>query len=117
MNSSINRQRVLPLEPKPAAIITTCKKDENYIKLIKKDVDDLFQYWFGIRNWIQYRNSLEVLSRFAYYSLTTLSGLQTLGEEYTNIVLINDNQLKVPSFKVKKIHQIFSSSKFDLYFF
>ena len=92
--------RPVPLEPKPAAIITSSKKDETYIKLVKNDVDDLFQYFFGIRNWIRHRNGLAILSRFAYYSLTTLSGLQTLGEEYTNIVMIDGDQLRVPSFKV-----------------
>lgn len=92
--------RPVPLVPKPAAIITSSKKDENYIKLVKNDVDDLFQYFFGIRNWIRYRNGLTILSRFAYYSLTTLSGLQSLGEEYTNIVMIDGDQLRVPSFKV-----------------
>lgn len=91
--------RPVPLRPKPAAIITSAKKDESYIKLVKNDVDDLFQYFFGIRNWIHYRNGLTMLSRFAYYSLTTLSGLQSLGEEYTNIVMIDGEQLRVPSFK------------------
>lgn len=99
--------RASPLEPKPAAIITSNKKDESYIKLIKNDLDDLFQYYFGIRNWIKYRNSLTMLSRVAYYSLTTLSGLQTLGEEYTNVVMISDNQLKVPSFKVSVFFKFF----------
>lgn len=96
----MNQPTVEPLKPKPAAIITSAKKDEDYIKLVKNDLDDLFQYYFGIRNWIKYRNGLTVLSRFAYYSLTTLSGLQSLGEEYTNVVMIESNQLKVPSFKV-----------------
>ena len=105
MNQS---KSALPLEPKPAAIITSSKKDENYIKLIKNDLDDLFQYYFGIRNWIKYRNGLIILSKFTYFLLTTLSGLQSLGEEYTNIVMINDKQLKVPSFKVSVIYLLIS---------
>ncbi|NWI60167.1 PEX10 factor, partial [Calyptomena viridis] len=52
----------------------------------------------GARRWLEWRRELELLSDVAYFVLTTLSGYQTLGEEYVNIVQVDPTKKKVPSF-------------------
>jgi peroxin-10 len=53
----------------------------------------------GPRTWFQWKQQIDTLSDLLYYSTTTLSGLQTLGEEYVRIVQIEGDRLKVPSVK------------------
>ncbi|NWS17549.1 PEX10 factor, partial [Pachyramphus minor] len=51
----------------------------------------------GARSWLQWRREVELLSDVAYFVLTTLSGYQTLGEEYVNIIQVDPSRKKVPS--------------------
>ncbi|NXG17416.1 PEX10 factor, partial [Grallaria varia] len=51
----------------------------------------------GARPWLQWRREVELLSDVAYFVLTTLSGYQTLGEEYVSIIQVDPSQKKVPS--------------------
>ncbi|NXD10960.1 PEX10 factor, partial [Nothocercus nigrocapillus] len=52
----------------------------------------------GAKRWLEWRKEIELLSDIAYFSLTTLSGYQTLGEEYVNIVQVDPTKKRVPSF-------------------
>uniref|UniRef100_A0A8C5UCD4 RING-type E3 ubiquitin transferase n=1 Tax=Malurus cyaneus samueli TaxID=2593467 RepID=A0A8C5UCD4_9PASS len=52
----------------------------------------------GARPWLEWRREVELLSDVAYFVLTTLSGYQTLGEEYVNIIQVDPSKKKVPSF-------------------
>ncbi|NXG76684.1 PEX10 factor, partial [Baryphthengus martii] len=52
----------------------------------------------GARKWLEWRREIELLSDVAYFVLTTLSGYQTLGEEYVNIVQVDSTRKRVPSF-------------------
>lgn len=86
------------VRPLPAAIIRSSQKDEEFIsQKIHKELEQLFQHVFGIRRYIENRERILVLSHLLYFSCTTLSGLQTLGEEHTLLLLVHDHRLKIPS--------------------
>lgn len=85
-----------PIKPSIGELLRSGQRDEQYLLVVNNSVNSLAQKWFGIRKWIQMREELQYLSHFTYYLSTTLSGLQTLGEEYVNIVQIDGNRLLVP---------------------
>jgi peroxin-10 len=85
-----------PIKPKIGQLLRSAEKDEQNLIVLNSDFNSIFQKWFGIRNWIQWRQELILFNKFVYYLLTTVSGLQTLGEEYVNIVQIDGNKLLVP---------------------
>ena len=43
----------------------------------------------GARAWMKWRKELDLVANFLYFGLTTVSGYQTLGEEYVNIVQVS----------------------------
>lgn len=47
-----------------------------------------------------YQTEVEVFSDLCYYSLTTLLGMQTLGEEYCDIMQIKSSTNTFPSLPV-----------------
>ncbi|XP_037684754.1 peroxisome biogenesis factor 10 isoform X2 [Choloepus didactylus] len=51
----------------------------------------------GAKKWLEWRKEIELLSDLAYFGLTTLTGCQTLGEEYVNIVQVDPSRRCVPS--------------------
>lgn len=79
-------------------LLRSGQRDEQYVTELTNELSQLVRYWVGIRPWIQWRHHLHHLSQLMYYSATTLSGLQTLGEEYLNIVQTDANKISVPKF-------------------
>ncbi|CAG2115765.1 unnamed protein product [Medioppia subpectinata] len=77
-------------------LLRSGQRDDEYVSQLSQELNQLIQNWFGIRQWLVVRPHLPQLSQIIYYSVTTLSGLQTLGEEYVNIVQIDGNRLVVP---------------------
>lgn len=64
-------------------LLSISEKDEQYYKTwIGDKVQELAQSCLGIRRWIKYKSAITFLSRFSYFSLTTLSNIPTPGEEY-----------------------------------
>lgn len=89
-----------PIPPKAAAVLRSVQKDEQYSSWVKNETNLVFQKILGPRLWIQWKQQIDFVSDFIYYSATTLNGVQTLGEEYVRIVQIEGDQLRVPSFRV-----------------
>ncbi len=46
---------------------------------------------------MRWRKELDLLADLGYFGLTTLAGYQTLGEEYVNIVQVDDTKRAIPS--------------------
>lgn len=88
------------IRPRQAAMLRCVQKDDQYCSWFRTETNLLFQKVLGPRNWIQWKQQVELLSDAIYYTATTLNGIQTLGEEYVRIVQIDGNQLKSPSFRV-----------------
>ncbi|KAF9188429.1 peroxisome biogenesis factor 10 [Haplosporangium sp. Z 767] len=78
-------------------IIRANQKDSYYQQILKEQVKDAVREIFGSRTQHMYQTEVEVFSDLCYYSLTTLLGTQTLGEEYCDIMQINSSTGTFPS--------------------
>ncbi|TPX35313.1 hypothetical protein SmJEL517_g02310 [Synchytrium microbalum] len=78
-------------------IIRANQKDMMSILSLKEQFHSICRTWLGIRTHMKYQTEVSLLADFCYYALTTLSGTQTLGEEYCDIMQITEGSLTVPS--------------------
>ncbi|KAI1281915.1 Peroxisome biogenesis factor 10 [Halotydeus destructor] len=86
-----------PICPSRSSILRSVQKDQYYVNYYHNLANELCQAYLGPRQWIKWKDELDSLIMFSYYAATTLSGLQTLGEEYVRIVQVEQSRLKVPS--------------------
>ncbi|XP_012712046.2 peroxisome biogenesis factor 10 [Fundulus heteroclitus] len=88
----------MPLVPaNQAQLIRSSQKDEYYRSVLRNSANEACQTVAGSKHWLDWRREIELLSDLAYYGLTTLSGYQTLGEEYVGIVQVDPTERQVPS--------------------
>ncbi|GFY79278.1 peroxisome biogenesis factor 10 [Trichonephila inaurata madagascariensis] len=80
-----------------AEILRASQKDEEYMRYMRKLLADVTQRCLGIPFWMKWKDLSNTFSDAVFFSLTTLSGLQTLGEEYANIIQIDRNLKSIPS--------------------
>ncbi|BBM96948.1 peroxin-10 [Marchantia polymorpha subsp. ruderalis] len=69
-------------------MMRAAEKDEHYVGQVCEACYDAFRHTFGTRLAVAYQNEMKLAGRVLYYLLTTGSGLQTLGEEYCDIVQV-----------------------------
>ncbi|XP_066190284.1 peroxisome biogenesis factor 10 isoform X1 [Sylvia atricapilla] len=81
----------------PARLVRCGQKDELYRAGLRSGAGTALRGLAGARPWLEWRREVELLSDVAYFVLTTLSGYQTLGEEYVNIIQVDPSKKKVPS--------------------
>ncbi|NXK90280.1 PEX10 factor, partial [Formicarius rufipectus] len=81
----------------PARLVRAGQKDELYRAGLRSGAGTALRGLAGARPWLQWRREVELLSDVAYFVLTTLSGYQTLGEEYVGIIQVDPSKKKVPS--------------------
>ncbi|XP_046674247.1 peroxisome biogenesis factor 10-like [Homalodisca vitripennis] len=81
----------------PAEIVRAKQKDDIYSDRLQKLWLDVLLKCGGTQLWMQLRTTIPV-GHFLYGVATTLSGLQTLGEEYTGIVQVDSTKTAVPRF-------------------
>uniref|UniRef100_A0A3Q3X710 RING-type E3 ubiquitin transferase n=1 Tax=Mola mola TaxID=94237 RepID=A0A3Q3X710_MOLML len=89
----------MPLAPaNQAQLIRSSQKDEYYQTFLRPMVlQQNVALYRGSKRWLDWRREIELLSDVAYYGLTTISGYQTLGEEYANIIQVDPTKRTVPS--------------------
>ncbi|KAH3801998.1 peroxisome biogenesis factor 10-like [Dreissena polymorpha] len=80
-----------------AGIIRSQQKDEYYLTYLRKMSADVVHSLLGARAWITWRRELDLAADLGYFCLTTLSGFQTIGEEYVNIIQVDSFRRHVPS--------------------
>ncbi|GFR60704.1 peroxisome biogenesis factor 10-like [Elysia marginata] len=80
-----------------AEVIRSHQKDDGILSSLRTIVADLAQRIAGPQLWIQWRKSLDVCADVTYLLLTTCSDLQTVGEEYVNIILTDNTLRSLPS--------------------
>jgi len=80
-------------------ILRSTQKDDQHIHKIRDDVSGLIVDVLGHGHWAGKESWIEPVIRFAYYSATTLSDYQTLGEEYTGLVQTQGNYVLPSKFK------------------
>ncbi|XP_018592048.2 peroxisome biogenesis factor 10 [Scleropages formosus] len=88
----------MPLLPaQQPQLIRSSQKDEFYQNCLRNQANEAVQSLAGSKRWLEWRKEVELLSDLAYYGLTTLSGYQTLGEEYVSIIQVDPSKRRVPS--------------------
>ncbi|KAG1968701.1 peroxisome biogenesis factor 10 [Pimephales promelas] len=88
----------MPLVPaNQPQLIRSCQKDEFYQNNLTNNANEIVHTFAGSRRWLQCRKEIELLSDLTYYVLTTLSGYQTLGEEYVSIIQVDPSKRRIPS--------------------
>lgn len=80
-----------------AEIIRSHQKDELYRSYLRSSVGDVILRIAGPLRWIQWRKELDTISDVLYFALTTLGGYQTIGEEYVNIIMVDETKRALPS--------------------
>ncbi|XP_006885885.1 PREDICTED: peroxisome biogenesis factor 10 isoform X2 [Elephantulus edwardii] len=81
----------------PPAVVRAAQKDDYYRNGLRSAAGGALHSLAGARKWLEWRKEIELLSDLAYFSLTTLAGYQTLGEEYVGLVQVDPSQRRVPS--------------------
>ncbi|XP_054710940.1 peroxisome biogenesis factor 10-like [Uloborus diversus] len=90
-------------------ILRSFQKDEEYIHSLRSAISDLVQKLTGIPFWIKWKDFIDTSSDFLFFSLTTLSGFQTLGEEYVNVIQVDKTLRTIPS-KTKRFIDVFTKT-------
>ncbi|GFO46359.1 peroxisome biogenesis factor 10-like [Plakobranchus ocellatus] len=80
-----------------AEIIRSHQKDDNFLNSLRTAVADIAQRIAGPRVWLEWRRTLDVCADVTYLLLTTCSDLQTVGEEYVNIIMTDGTLRALPS--------------------
>ncbi|GIY21058.1 peroxisome biogenesis factor 10 [Caerostris extrusa] len=80
-----------------AEILRATQKDEEYMRYLRNLIGDITQRCLGIPFYLKWKDFSATFSDALFFSLTTLSGLQTLGEEYTNIIQVDRSLQSIPS--------------------
>lgn len=81
----------------PAEIVRLAQKDEYFLARLRSEITSLIQKIKGIRWWMKWHKELDLISDLSYFVLTTCLGNQTLGEEYVNVIQVDNTITKVPS--------------------
>ncbi|XP_075406336.1 peroxisome biogenesis factor 10 isoform X1 [Tenrec ecaudatus] len=81
----------------PPEIIRAAQKDDYYRGGLRSAAGSALHSLAGAKKWLEWRKEIELLSDLAYFSLTTLAGYQTLGEEYVGLVQVDPSRRQVPS--------------------
>lgn len=80
----------------PAELASISNKDSQYYhEWVELPFQEISQKILGPRLWIQYSNSISILSRMFYFGVTTLTNRQSPGEEIYGAKLVEAN-LKEP---------------------
>lgn len=87
-------------EANVADILRCSQRDEQFISELEQRVQSLLLLT-GTRNLNELKKNVPVIAKLWYYLVTSLSNLQTLGEEYTGTIRVTKNN-KIPSKLVNK---------------
>lgn len=79
--------RQFPSAPHPE-IIRADQKDGQYLNHLCEACHDAYSCFFGTTEAIAHQNETKLAGQALYYTLTTGLGVQTLGEEYSNITQV-----------------------------
>ncbi|KAK0500621.1 Pex12 amino terminal region-domain-containing protein [Armillaria luteobubalina] len=68
-----------------AQIVRAHQRDLYHVSSLREQTDSVLRSWLGTR-WLTRRDrEVDLFVKFVYYGMTVGRGIQTLGEEYTNI--------------------------------
>jgi len=82
----------------PAEILRSSQKDEDLVKKLQAMIEEALLRIKGPVASLKYKSAVQHGATLLYFGSTTLLGTQTLGEEYTGIVLVDKSLRSMPSF-------------------
>ncbi|KAJ3182328.1 peroxisome biogenesis factor 10 [Geranomyces variabilis] len=80
-----------------ADIIRANQKDSYYQRLLQSQLSSVFRTFLGTRTHLKYQNEVQLAADAAYRGLTTALGSRTLGEEYCDIMHMQEGTQMHPS--------------------
>jgi len=78
-------------------IIRADQKDSYFEGILLNHLSNLLRHFYGARFLHTYTSEARTFSELLYLGLTTFIGNRTLGEEYCDIIQIEDDTLKLPT--------------------
>lgn len=78
-------------------VIYGSQKDEQYRSHFRNSLGGFFRDLTGTQSWIRRKEELELFADIVYFGLTTLSGYQTLGEEYCSLIQVDKTRQNIPT--------------------
>lgn len=78
-------------------LVRSNQKDVYYLGFLREGIGQIFRNVRGPFSWIKWKTELDLFADICYFGLTTISGYQTLGEEYCNIVQVDTSMTRIPS--------------------
>ena len=85
-----------PFAPSPD-VIRSNQKDAYFQGILLEQVSDIVRKLYGARFTHNYTTEARAFADVLYLSLTTLVGNRTLGEEYCEVVQVEDDTLRLPT--------------------
>lgn len=94
-------------------ILRTVQKDETFSQQIGQNLSDTLRFT-NTKFWIKYNHLCTLIGELAYHGFASWNNLQTLGEEYTGIIQIDNKYIALPSKLLQLITIImeFASERF-----
>lgn len=83
-----------PFAPSPD-VLRTHEKDAYVTSTLSSQASEILRSLFGVRLAHKYSNATSYLTELLYLCLTTLLGNRTLGEEYCDVIQVEDDTLKL----------------------
>lgn len=77
-------------------ILRAAQKDASYTNFIGQNLSDILRY-SNNKLWIKNEHLCGLLSELSYHGFASWNSLQTLGEEYTGIIQIDNNYIALPT--------------------
>lgn len=87
-------------------IIRSNQKDAYFEGILLENLSDVIRKLYGARSSHKYTSEARALSELLYLGCTTLLGNRTLGEEYCDIVQVEENTLRLPSIHRRALYII-----------
>lgn len=78
-------------------IIRSNQKDAYFQAVLLEQLGDIIRKAYGSRFLHNYTNEARTVADLVYFGLTTLVGNRTLGEEYCDIIQVEDDTLRLPT--------------------
>lgn len=94
-------------------ILRTVQKDETFTNQIGQNLSDALRCT-NTKLWIKYNHLCTLLAELSYHGFASWNNLQTLGEEYTGIIQIDNKYITLPSKLLQLISIVmeFASERF-----
>ncbi|KZO97914.1 hypothetical protein CALVIDRAFT_65398 [Calocera viscosa TUFC12733] len=90
-------------------IIRAHQRDHFFLAAFKEQADSVLRSFLGTRTLSRWEGEANLLIRAFYLSLTFGRGLQTLGEEYTDVYQVSARSGRFPSHRLRAIHVALST--------